>query len=88
MHIGDTTIVAGVNGPMEAKSQKMAYDKLSIEVTYTPLTGPASKLIGKLNTLWITVSVLFINYFRGRWQINWNIYKRDLWICNTGFVAS
>jgi len=51
MHIGDTTIVAGVNGPMEAKSQKMAYDKLSIEVTYTPLTGPASKLIRKLNTL-------------------------------------
>ncbi|KAL6432470.1 hypothetical protein ACFW04_006809 [Cataglyphis niger] len=38
---GETTIIAGVNGPMEARSQKMAYDKLSIEVAYTPLKGPA-----------------------------------------------
>ncbi|KMR04919.1 exosome complex component rrp46-like protein [Lasius niger] len=38
---GETTIIAGVNGPIEAKSQKMAYDKVSIEVTYTPLKGPA-----------------------------------------------
>ncbi|XP_014477601.1 PREDICTED: exosome complex component RRP46 [Dinoponera quadriceps] len=38
---GETTIIAGVNGPMEAKTQKMLYDRLSIEVTYTPLKGPA-----------------------------------------------
>ncbi|XP_012524999.1 exosome complex component RRP46 [Monomorium pharaonis] len=38
---GDTTIIAGVNGPLETKSQKMAYDRVSIEVTYTPLKGPA-----------------------------------------------
>lgn len=42
--IGDTTIIAGVNGPLEARSQKMAYDRVSVEVTYTPLKGPASKL--------------------------------------------
>ncbi|TGZ46244.1 exosome complex component RRP46 [Temnothorax curvispinosus] len=38
---GDTTIIAGVNGPLEARSQKMAYDRVSIEVTHTPLKGPA-----------------------------------------------
>ncbi|XP_011641262.1 exosome complex component RRP46 [Pogonomyrmex barbatus] len=38
---GDTTIIAGVNGPLETRSQKMAYDRVSIEVTYTPLKGPA-----------------------------------------------
>ncbi|XP_029661340.1 exosome complex component RRP46-like isoform X1 [Formica exsecta] len=38
---GDTAIIAGVNGPMEVRSQKMAYDKVSVEVTYTPLKGPA-----------------------------------------------
>ncbi|XP_011878170.1 PREDICTED: exosome complex component RRP46 [Vollenhovia emeryi] len=38
---GDTTTIAGINGPLEARSQKMAYDKVSIEVTYTPLKGPA-----------------------------------------------
>jgi len=38
---GDTTIIAGVNGPLEARSQKMAYDRVSVEVTYTPLKGPA-----------------------------------------------
>ncbi|KAL6256087.1 hypothetical protein P5V15_013322 [Pogonomyrmex californicus] len=38
---GDTAIIAGVNGPLETRSQKMAYDRVSIEVTYTPLKGPA-----------------------------------------------
>ncbi|XP_011139041.1 exosome complex component RRP46 [Harpegnathos saltator] len=38
---GDTTIIVGVNGPMEAKTQKMLYDRLSVEVTYTPTKGPA-----------------------------------------------
>ncbi|XP_011159705.1 exosome complex component RRP46 [Solenopsis invicta] len=38
---GDTTIIVGVNGPLETRSQKMAYDRASIEVTYTPLKGPA-----------------------------------------------
>ncbi|KAH0947073.1 hypothetical protein HN011_008910 [Eciton burchellii] len=37
---GDTAVIAGVNGPIEAKSQKMIYDRISIEVTYTPLKGP------------------------------------------------
>ncbi|EZA51873.1 hypothetical protein DMN91_013017 [Ooceraea biroi] len=37
---GDTAIIAGVNGPIEAKSQKMMYDRISVEVTYTPLKGP------------------------------------------------
>lgn len=49
--IGDTSIIAGVNGPMEVRSQKMAYDKVSVEVTYTPLKGPASKFIWKLKSL-------------------------------------
>jgi len=42
---GDTAVIAGVNGPIEAKSQKMIYDRISIEVTYTPLKGPPSKFV-------------------------------------------
>ncbi|XP_032672249.1 exosome complex component RRP46 [Odontomachus brunneus] len=38
---GETTIIAGVNGPIETKTQKMLYDRVSIEVTYTPHKGPA-----------------------------------------------
>ncbi|XP_020294461.1 exosome complex component RRP46 [Pseudomyrmex gracilis] len=38
---GDTAVIAGVNGPIEAKSQKMVHDRVSVEVTYTPLGGPA-----------------------------------------------
>lgn len=41
--IGDTAVIVGVNGPIEAKTQKMMYDRISVEVTYTPLKGPSSK---------------------------------------------
>ena len=58
-HIGDTTIIAGVNGPLEAKSQKMAYDRVSIEVTYTPLKGPASKFVKIEMVMNCYVSALF-----------------------------
>lgn len=40
---GDSAIIVGVNGPIEAKSQKMLYDRISIEATYTPVKGPSSK---------------------------------------------
>lgn len=51
LRIGDTAVIAGVNGPVEAKSQKMMHDRVSVEVTYTPLGGPASKFA----KLWITI---------------------------------
>ncbi|XP_017766963.1 PREDICTED: exosome complex component RRP46 [Eufriesea mexicana] len=38
---GDTAVVAGIYGPIEAKPQKMIYDKASVEVSYTPIKGPA-----------------------------------------------
>lgn len=41
--LGDTAVVAGIYGPIEAKPQKMIYDKASVEVSYTPIKGPASK---------------------------------------------
>ncbi|XP_015589164.1 exosome complex component RRP46 [Cephus cinctus] len=37
---GDTAVVAGIYGPVEARVQKMMYDKASIEVVYTPIKGP------------------------------------------------
>lgn len=41
--LGDTAVVAGVYGPVETKPQKMIYDKAFVEVSYTPIKGPASK---------------------------------------------
>ncbi|XP_043679404.1 exosome complex component RRP46 [Vespula pensylvanica] len=38
---GDTTVVAGVYGPVESKAVKMIYDKASLEVVYCPVKGPA-----------------------------------------------
>ncbi|XP_003395595.1 exosome complex component RRP46 [Bombus terrestris] len=38
---GNTTVVAGIYGPIEAKPQKMIYDKASVEVSYSPIKGPA-----------------------------------------------
>ncbi|XP_029041317.1 exosome complex component RRP46 [Osmia bicornis bicornis] len=38
---GDTAVVAGVYGPVEPKLQKMIYDKAFVEVSYTPIKGPA-----------------------------------------------
>lgn len=43
-NLGNTAVVAGIYGPIEAKPQKMIYDKASIEVSYIPVKGPASKL--------------------------------------------
>ncbi|KAG8036572.1 hypothetical protein G9C98_003894 [Cotesia typhae] len=39
---GNTCVVAGVYGPIEAKLQKMIHDKASIEVVFTPVKGPPS----------------------------------------------
>lgn len=38
-------MLAGVYGPVEPKAQKMIYDKASVEVVYSPLKGPASKIM-------------------------------------------
>ncbi|CAL7950052.1 unnamed protein product [Xylocopa violacea] len=37
---GDTAVIAGIYGPIEAKPQKMIYDKASVEVSYIPIKGP------------------------------------------------
>ncbi|XP_033216881.1 exosome complex component RRP46 isoform X2 [Belonocnema kinseyi] len=39
---GDTTVIAGVYGPVDVKLQKMMYDKASVEATYTAAKGPPS----------------------------------------------
>ncbi|XP_051162138.1 exosome complex component RRP46 [Leptopilina boulardi] len=39
---GDTTIISAVYGPVEAKVQKMLYDKAHVEVTYNAAQGPPS----------------------------------------------
>ncbi|XP_043273040.1 exosome complex component RRP46 [Venturia canescens] len=39
---GNTSCIAGVYGPVEARLQKMIYDKASVEVTFSPLKGPPS----------------------------------------------
>lgn len=41
---GNTAVIAGIYGPIEAKPQKMIYDKASVEVSYSPIKGPGSKL--------------------------------------------
>lgn len=40
--VGDTCVVAGIYGPIEAKLQKMMYDKASVEVVFSPICGPPS----------------------------------------------
>lgn len=37
--LGDTVVMAGVYGPVEAKVQKMLIDKASVECYYRPKTG-------------------------------------------------
>ncbi|CAK9814023.1 Exosome complex component RRP46 [Anthophora quadrimaculata] len=37
---GFTAVMAGIYGPLEAKPQKMMYDKATVEVTYSPIKGP------------------------------------------------
>lgn len=49
---GDTTVVAGVYGPIEAKPQRMKYDKSSVEVVYSPLKGPA-KVDDRMTELYV-----------------------------------
>ncbi|KAJ8673835.1 hypothetical protein QAD02_005097 [Eretmocerus hayati] len=39
---GDTAVIAGVYGPVEAKAQKMFYDKATVEATFGPIKGPPS----------------------------------------------
>ncbi|XP_017890063.1 exosome complex component RRP46 [Ceratina calcarata] len=51
MH-GDTAVVAGIYGPIEAKPQKMIYDKASVEVSYSPIKGPA-KVDDRLTEMYI-----------------------------------
>lgn len=37
--LGDTTVMAGIYGPLEVKMQKMLIDKASVECCYRPKTG-------------------------------------------------
>lgn len=39
MLLGDTTVMAGVYGPVEVKMQKVLIDKASVECCYRPKTG-------------------------------------------------
>ncbi|XP_003696793.1 exosome complex component RRP46 [Apis florea] len=49
---GNTAVVAGIYGPIEAKPQKMIYDKASIEVSYIPVKGPA-KIDDRMTEMYI-----------------------------------
>ncbi|XP_014217264.1 exosome complex component RRP46 [Copidosoma floridanum] len=39
---GDTTVIAGVFGPVEGKQQKMFYNKANVDATFGPVKGPPS----------------------------------------------
>ncbi|OXU18502.1 hypothetical protein TSAR_012052 [Trichomalopsis sarcophagae] len=39
---GDTSVLAGVYGPVEAKLQKMFHNKATVEATFGPIKGPPS----------------------------------------------
>ncbi|KAF7386193.1 hypothetical protein HZH68_013325 [Vespula germanica] len=52
---GDTTVVAGVYGPVEPKAQKMIYDKASVEVVYSPVKGP-TKIDDRMIELYVRES--------------------------------
>ncbi|KZC06535.1 PREDICTED: exosome complex component RRP46 [Dufourea novaeangliae] len=49
---GDTAVVAGVYGPIEAKLQKMMYDKAYVDVSYVPVRGPA-KIDDRMTEMYI-----------------------------------
>ncbi|XP_076637754.1 exosome complex component Rrp46 [Colletes latitarsis] len=49
---GDTAVVAGVYGPIEAKPQKMIYNKAFVDVSYVPIKGPA-KVDDRMTELYI-----------------------------------
>lgn len=49
---GDTTVIAGVYGPVEVKLQKMLYDKANVEVTYNAAKGPPS-INGRMMEMYI-----------------------------------
>ncbi|XP_076165722.1 exosome complex component Rrp46 [Ptiloglossa arizonensis] len=49
---GDTAVLAGIYGPVEAKPQKMIYNKASVEVSYVPVRGPP-KVDDRLTEMYI-----------------------------------
>ncbi|KOX76988.1 Exosome complex component RRP46 [Melipona quadrifasciata] len=49
---GNTAVIAGIYGPVEAKPQKMIYDKASIEVSYSPIKGP-TKVDDRMTEMYI-----------------------------------
>ncbi|XP_053984647.1 exosome complex component RRP46 [Hylaeus anthracinus] len=49
---GDTAVVVGIYGPIEAKPQKMVYNKAAVEVSYVPIKGPA-KVDDRMTELYI-----------------------------------
>ncbi|KAK9309452.1 hypothetical protein QLX08_000931 [Tetragonisca angustula] len=49
---GNTAVIAGIYGPVEAKLQKMIYDKASVEVSYSPIKGP-TKVDDRMTEMYI-----------------------------------
>ncbi|XP_058806531.1 exosome complex component RRP46 [Phymastichus coffea] len=39
---GDTSVIAGIYGPIEAKERKIIHNKATVEATFAPIKGPPS----------------------------------------------
>ncbi|XP_076659812.1 exosome complex component Rrp46 [Halictus rubicundus] len=75
---GDTTVTAGVYGPIEAKAQKMMYDKASVEVSYAPIKGPA-KVDDRMTEMYIkeTCEAAIITTFHPATSICINVQELE-----------
>lgn len=70
---GDTAVVAGVYGPVEAKPQKMMHDRASVETIFSPATGPACE----------NIFHHFVDHI-----VVWILYSHPLFNKTCDFVAS
>lgn len=49
---GETTVIVGLNGPVEVKTQKLLIDKASVECSYRPKSGlPCTFISNSRNSL-------------------------------------
>lgn len=47
LHSGETSVIAGIYGPIEARIQRVLHNKAAIQATFGPIKGPPSMLFIK-----------------------------------------